>query len=68
MDMWCLNLFIFPQDEITETRTFSVFDSTYYKPGGPVFLYIGGETRIENRFSNLQTGSKYSDLRRSQVD
>ena len=20
------------------------FDSTYYKPGGPVYLYIGGET------------------------
>ncbi|KAI4183955.1 MAG: hypothetical protein L6R41_005066 [Letrouitia leprolyta] len=20
------------------------FDSSYYKPGGPVFLYIGGET------------------------
>jgi hypothetical protein len=32
------------------------FDSTYYKPGGPVFLYIGGETSGESRFSNLQTG------------
>lgn len=31
-------------------------DSTYYKPGGPVYLYIGGETAGENRFSNLQTG------------
>jgi Serine carboxypeptidase S28 len=34
------------------------FDSSYYKPGGPVFLYIGGETSGESRFSNLQTGSK----------
>jgi hypothetical protein len=33
-----------------------VFDSTYYKPGGPVFLYIGGETSVQSRFSNLQTG------------
>jgi len=33
-----------------------VFDATYYKPGGPVFLYIGGETSIQSRFSNLQTG------------
>ncbi|TVY92702.1 putative extracellular serine carboxypeptidase [Lachnellula willkommii] len=33
------------------------FDSTYYKSGGPVFLYIGGETTGESRFSNLQTGS-----------
>jgi hypothetical protein len=30
------------------------FDSTYYKPGGPVFLYIGGETSGPSRFSNLQ--------------
>jgi hypothetical protein len=35
-----------------------VFDSSYYKPGGPVFLYIGGETSVESRFSNLQTGSE----------
>ena len=34
------------------------FDSSYYKPGGPVFLYIGGETSGENRFSNLESGSK----------
>lgn len=30
------------------TETFAqryYFDSTYYKLGGPVFLYIGGETR-----------------------
>ncbi|KAF2116100.1 peptidase S28 [Lophiotrema nucula] len=32
------------------------FDSTYYKAGGPVFLYIGGETSGESRFSNLETG------------
>ncbi|KAI4120722.1 MAG: hypothetical protein LQ338_006812 [Usnochroma carphineum] len=32
------------------------FDSTYYKPGGPVFLYIGGETSGPSRFSNLRTG------------
>ncbi|KAI1180318.1 extracelular serine carboxypeptidase-like protein [Nemania sp. FL0916] len=32
------------------------FDSTYYKPGGPVYLYISGETSGPSRFSNLQTG------------
>ncbi|KAF2465610.1 uncharacterized protein BDR25DRAFT_328648 [Lindgomyces ingoldianus] len=32
------------------------FDSSYYKLGGPVFLYIGGETSGDSRFSNLQTG------------
>ncbi|KAI1633769.1 serine carboxypeptidase S28-domain-containing protein [Biscogniauxia mediterranea] len=32
------------------------FDSSYYKPGGPVYLYIGGETSGPSRFSNLQTG------------
>ncbi|ETN44465.1 uncharacterized protein HMPREF1541_10135 [Cyphellophora europaea CBS 101466] len=32
------------------------FDDTYYKTGGPVFLYIGGETSGESRFSNLETG------------
>ncbi|KAI1872410.1 uncharacterized protein JN550_004129 [Neoarthrinium moseri] len=32
------------------------FDSTYYKSGGPVFLYIGGETSGPSRWSNLQTG------------
>ena len=37
------------------------FDSSYYKPGGPVFLYIGGETSGESRFSNLQTGSRCLD-------
>ena len=31
-------------------------DSSYYKPGGPVFLYIGGETSGPSRFSNLETG------------
>jgi len=42
-----------------ETGTFQqryFFDSTYYKPGGPVYLYIGGETSGTSRFSNLQTG------------
>ncbi|KIN05897.1 hypothetical protein OIDMADRAFT_100781 [Oidiodendron maius Zn] len=33
------------------------FDSTYYKPGGPVFLYLSGETSGESRFSNLETGT-----------
>lgn len=33
-----------------------VYDSTYYKPGGPVFLYVSGETSIESRLSNLETG------------
>lgn len=32
------------------------FDDTYYQPGGPVFLYIGGEVDGTSRFSNLQTG------------
>ena len=32
------------------------FDSRYYKPGGPVYLYIGGETSGPSRFSNLETG------------
>ncbi|KAI7195983.1 hypothetical protein KC343_g10178 [Hortaea werneckii] len=32
------------------------YDDSYYKPGGPVFLYIGGETSGEYRFSNLQMG------------
>ncbi|KAI1417477.1 peptidase S28 [Hypoxylon sp. FL1857] len=31
-------------------------DSSYYKPGGPVYLYISGETSGPSRFSNLQTG------------
>ncbi|CZR69609.1 related to serine protease [Phialocephala subalpina] len=42
-----------------DTGTFKqryFFDDTYYKPGGPVFLYISGETSGTNRFSNLQTG------------
>lgn len=32
------------------------FDPTYFKPGGPVYLYIGGETSGPSRFSNLETG------------
>jgi len=38
------------------------FDDTYYKPGGPVYLYISGETAGENRFSNLQNGSEFPPL------
>ncbi|KIW15908.1 hypothetical protein PV08_05958 [Exophiala spinifera] len=44
-----------PNDNGTFTQRY-FFDPTYYKPGGPVFLYIGGETSGESRFSNLQTG------------
>ncbi|KAF3763604.1 hypothetical protein M406DRAFT_293212 [Cryphonectria parasitica EP155] len=33
-----------------------VFDASYYKPGGPVFLYVGGETFIEERLEYLETG------------
>lgn len=33
-----------------------VFDDTYYQPGGPIFLYISGETDVASRFENLQTG------------
>ncbi|KAG0652531.1 putative extracellular serine carboxypeptidase [Hyphodiscus hymeniophilus] len=32
------------------------FDDTYYKPGGPVYLYLSGETSGTSRFSSLQTG------------
>ncbi|KAI1337974.1 serine carboxypeptidase S28-domain-containing protein [Xylariaceae sp. FL0016] len=32
------------------------FDDSYYEPGGPVYLYIGGETSGPSRFSNLQNG------------
>lgn len=32
------------------------FDASHYKPGGPVFLYIGGETDVPSRVSNIQTG------------
>ncbi|KAI4870831.1 peptidase S28 [Hypoxylon rubiginosum] len=54
----------FPDSEIyTKSNlshgTFSqryYFDDTYYKPGGPVYLYISGETSGPSRFSNLQTG------------
>lgn len=41
------------------TKTFSqryYFDASYYKPGGPIYLYIGGETSGPSRFINLQTG------------
>jgi hypothetical protein len=35
------------------------FDATYYKPGGPVLLYIGGETSGPSRFPNMETGSEW---------
>lgn len=44
-----------PNTNATFTQRY-YFDNTYYKPGGPVFLYIGGETSGPSRFSNLQTG------------
>ena len=37
------------------------FEDKYYKPGGPVFLYIGGEVNAKYRFSNLQTGRGFLD-------
>ena len=52
----------FPNERLYRPHTNSTFkqyyyfDSKYYKPGGPVFLYIGGETDGRNRFSNLRTG------------
>ncbi|PNS15019.1 cell division control protein 42 [Sphaceloma murrayae] len=44
-----------PHTDATFTQRY-FFDNSYYKPGGPVYLYIGGETSGENRFSNLDTG------------
>lgn len=32
------------------------FDDTYYKPGGPVFVLLGGETDGEGRLTFLQKG------------
>lgn len=53
----------FPQSDRYEPHTGNAtfsqtyyFDDTYYKPGGPVLLYIGGEVSAESRWSNLQTG------------
>lgn len=52
----------FPQSPRYAPHTNATFpqryyvDSTYYQPGGPVFLYIGGETSGPSRFSNMQTG------------
>lgn len=37
-------------------QQYYVYDDSYYVPGGPIFLYIGGETDLASRFSNLQTG------------
>jgi hypothetical protein len=53
----------FPHDERYAPHTKDTFkqryffDTSYYKPGGPVFLYLSGETSGESRFSNLETGS-----------
>ncbi|KAF2857234.1 hypothetical protein K470DRAFT_223779 [Piedraia hortae CBS 480.64] len=52
----------FPHDDRYAPHTNKTFkqryfvDDSYYRPGGPVFLYIGGETSGESRFSNMQTG------------
>ncbi|KAK8136522.1 hypothetical protein PG984_004462 [Apiospora sp. TS-2023a] len=52
----------FPGDSNSPQHTNATFkqryyvDSSYYKPGGPVYLYIGGETSGPSRFSNLRTG------------
>lgn len=35
------------------------FDSTYYKPGGPVILLQGGETSVTGRLPYLQEGIVY---------
>ena len=41
------------------------FDSSYYKPGGPAYLCLSGETSGPSRFDNLQTGSKEPSFRTS---
>jgi len=52
----------FPNDtryEPHQNGTFNLrywFDSTYYKPGGPVFVLLGGETDGEERLPFLQKG------------
>ena len=49
-----------PRYEPHTTDTFKqryFYDSTYYQSGGPVFLYISGETSGTNRFLFLRTGS-----------
>ncbi len=52
----------FPHDPRYQPHTNGTFkqyyiaDSTHYKPGGPVVLYISGETSAQSRLSNLQTG------------
>jgi hypothetical protein len=33
------------------------FDATYYKPGGPVFVLLGGETDGADRLGFLQKGT-----------
>ncbi|KAI0175006.1 extracelular serine carboxypeptidase-like protein [Pestalotiopsis sp. NC0098] len=44
-----------PHTNDTFKQTYYV-DNTYYQSGGPVFLYISGETSGRSRWSNLQTG------------
>lgn len=44
-----------PNTNATFTQRY-YFDDTYYQPGGPVYLYIGGETSGPSRFENLETG------------
>ena len=52
----------FPNDKRYEphsTAKFNLrywFDATYYKPGGPVFVLLGGETDGEGRLPFLQKG------------
>ncbi|KAK6078317.1 serine carboxypeptidase S28 [Seiridium cupressi] len=55
IDHFPTNARYLPHDSNTFKQTYYV-DDTYYKAGGPVFLYIGGETSGRSRWSNLQTG------------
>lgn len=48
-----------PRYEPHENGTFDLrywFDATYYQPGGPVFVLLGGETNGEGRLPFLQKG------------
>lgn len=55
----CIQIDHFPESDKYaphENGTFRqryFFDATYYKPGGPVFLYVGGETSGPSRFVSL---------------
>jgi hypothetical protein len=55
IDHFPTSLRYIPHTDATFKQRYFV-DSTYYKPGGPVFLYISGETSGTSRFSNLRTG------------